>query len=251
MSSFSLLLILLVLTTVAYYLGKKRAFAVAGDKGKPRVLHSRPTYYGTLTAIWCGIPALLLFAFWLAFESNIITNIVIADLPDDIRNLPKDRLALVVNDIKNLVIGNIVSTEVNATMQAAAEHYRSLKATSNAALAVASVSLAIIGLIAVRIKITAVMRARNQVEGIIKYALIICSTIAIFTTIGIVLSVLYEAVRFFKVIPFTEFLFGLKWSPQMAIRADQVGSSGAFGAIPVFLGTVVISLISMVVAVIV
>jgi phosphate transport system permease protein len=64
-----------------------------------------------------------------------------------------------------------------------------------------------------------------------------------------VLSVLYEAIRFFKVIPITEFLFGLKWSPQMAIRADQVGSSGAFGAIPVFAGTLLISAIAMLVAV--
>ena len=63
------------------------------------------------------------------------------------------------------------------------------------------------------------------------------------------LSVLYEAIRFFKVIPLTEFVTGLEWSPQMAIRADQVGSSGAFGAVPVFLGTMLISAIAMFVAV--
>jgi phosphate transport system permease protein len=87
------------------------------------------------------------------------------------------------------------------------------------------------------------------VEGIFTVILIACSTIAIFTTIGIILSVLYESIRFFKVIPVTDFLFGLDWSPQMAIRADQVGSSGAFGAVPVFLGTALISVIAMVVAV--
>jgi phosphate transport system permease protein len=87
------------------------------------------------------------------------------------------------------------------------------------------------------------------VEKVIKYILIACSTVAIFTTIGIVLSVLYEAILFFKVIPISDFLFGLEWSPQMAIRADQVGSSGAFGAIPVFLGTALISAIAMSVAV--
>ncbi|MGD9251389.1 MAG: phosphate ABC transporter permease subunit PstC, partial [Desulfobacterales bacterium] len=69
------------------------------------------------------------------------------------------------------------------------------------------------------------------------------------TTIGIVLSVLFEAIRFFRVIPLTDFLFGLEWSPQMAIREDQVGSSGAFGAIPVFAGTLMISAIAMLVAV--
>jgi phosphate transport system permease protein len=79
--------------------------------------------------------------------------------------------------------------------------------------------------------------------------LIICSTIAIFTTIGIVLSVLYESILFFRKISIFDFLFGLEWSPQMAIRSDQVGSSGAFGAIPVFTGTLMISAIAMAVAV--
>ena len=79
--------------------------------------------------------------------------------------------------------------------------------------------------------------------------LIIASTIAILTTVGIVLSLLFEAFRFFeKVSPF-EFLFGLEWSPQIALREDQVASEGSFGAIPIFAGTALISLIAMVVAV--
>jgi phosphate transport system permease protein len=73
--------------------------------------------------------------------------------------------------------------------------------------------------------------------------------VAIFTTVGIVLSVLYEAIRFFKSVSLTDFLFGLAWSPQMAIRTDQVGSSGAFGAVPVMAGTLLISAIAMAVAV--
>ncbi|MGD8988691.1 MAG: phosphate ABC transporter permease subunit PstC [Syntrophobacterales bacterium] len=238
-----------MLSAVAYYLGRRRAFAVAGEAGGIRYLHSRPTYYGALTALWCGIPALLLFGLWLAFEDKIITNLVVAELPDAIRNLPQDRLNLVVNDIRNLVGGNIVAGEVTATIQAAADRYRSLQTTSNAALAVVALSLGIAGTALVRNRISQDLRARNLVEQVIKYILIACSCIAILTTIGIVLSVLYEAIRFFKAVPITEFLFGLKWSPQIAIRADQVGSSGAFGAIPVFMGTFLISAIAMAVAV--
>jgi phosphate transport system permease protein len=249
MSPATLLIVLLVLSSVAYYVGRRKAFAVAGSAAEIKNLHSRPTYYGAMTAIWCGIPALLLFGFWLAFESSIITQLVIADLPKEIRNLPDARLNLVVNDIKNLVSGNIVSGQVDPSMQAAADHYRSLKATSSAALAVIAIVVAILGLMLVRSRIKPDMRARNIVERVIKVILIACSTIAIFTTIGIVLSVLYESILFFKVIPITDFLFGLDWSPQMALRADQVGSSGAFGAIPVFLGTLLISGIAMFVAV--
>ncbi len=86
-------------------------------------------------------------------------------------------------------------------------------------------------------------------EGTVKVVLIFASTLAIFTTIGILLSVLFEAFRFFQKVPLTDFLFGLSWSPQTAIRADQVGSSGAFGAIPLFVGTLLISGIAMLVAV--
>ncbi|MGD8692273.1 MAG: phosphate ABC transporter permease subunit PstC [Syntrophobacterales bacterium] len=249
MTPTTVLAALLMLSAAAFYFGRRRAFAIAGEAGGMRHLHSRPTYYGVLTALWCGIPALLMFGIWLGFQDKIITNLVVADLPDAFRNLPENRLNLVVNDIRNLVTGNIVAGEVDATMQAAAKHYRSLQATSNAALAVVALSLGIVGAIVVRSRISRTMRARNLVEQVIKYILIACSCIAILTTIGIVLSVLYEALRFFKAVPITDFLFGLKWSPQMAIRADQVGSSGAFGAIPVFLGTLLISTIAMLVAV--
>jgi phosphate transport system permease protein len=134
-------------------------------------------------------------------------------------------------------------------MQAAADHYRSLRSISRHALAVITIALMVAAALFVRSRISLRLRARNHVEGILTVILVACSSIAIFTTIGIILSVLYEAIRFFKAVPVTDFLFGLDWSPQMAIRADQVGSSGAFGAVPVFLGTALISAIAMVVAV--
>ncbi len=240
---------ILLLTSGAYVIGRKRAFAVAGDRAGLMQMHSRPTYYGLLTAMWCGIPALVIFSAWSVFESGIITQLVIAGMPDSIRDLPPDRLNLIVNDIKNLVSGNIVSAEMNQTLRAAADHYRQLQAISSAALTVVVLALIMIATTMIMRAISPSLRARNQVETIIKWILIACSTIAIFTTIGILLSVLFEAIRFFEKISLTEFLFGLKWSPQMAIREDQVGSSGAFGAIPVFAGTLMISAIAMVVAV--
>jgi len=249
MSPATLVIVLLAFSSFAYYIGRRRAVAVASTAAGAKRLHSRPTYYGTLTAIWCGLPALILFGCWLVFQPTIINSLVVSDMPEEIRNLPEARRNLIVNDIKNLVEGNIVSGEVDPTMQAAAGHYRSLQATSQAALAVVTIAIAIIGMVIVNAKITPTLRARNLVEKVLQYVLIACSTIAIFTTIGIVLSVLYEAIRFFHAIPVTDFLFGLKWSPQTAIRADQVGSSGAFGAVPVFLGTALISAIAMLVAV--
>jgi phosphate transport system permease protein len=174
---------------------------------------------------------------------------LITDLPEEVRSLPDSRLNLVINDIKNLVSGNIVSGGIKPEIQKAAEHYKNLQSISHGALTVVIIVLAVSCILLVWRKINPSLRARNQVEKIITYFLIACSTFAIFTTIGIVLSVLFEAIRFFRIVPIREFIFGLDWSPQMAIRADQVGSSGAFGAIPVFTGTLMISGIAMLVAV--
>jgi phosphate transport system permease protein len=249
MAPSTLLIVLLVFSSAAYILGRRRAFDVAGSPEEVKKLHSRPNYYGALTAIGCGIPALIIFGFWLAFEQSIITHLVIADLPENMRNLPADRLNLVINDIKNLVSGHIVSGQIDPSMEKAADHFRQLVNISHGTLAVVVLALAVAATLIIRIKITPKMRARNHVENITTVILICCSTVAIFTTIGIVLSVLYEAIRFFNQISVWEFLFGLTWSPQMAIRADQVGSSGAFGSVPVFVGTLLISAIAMCVAV--
>jgi len=83
----------------------------------------------------------------------------------------------------------------------------------------------------------------------VRILLMACSGVAIITTIGIVFSVLFEALRFFESVSIIDFMFGTSWSPQTAIREDQVGSSGSFGAVPLFLGTILISLIAMIIAV--
>ncbi len=243
----TLVILLLAMSSIAYYLGRRRAFTVA--QGSIRNLHSLPNYYGMYTAIWCGVPALLLVAVWLAFENSIITHLVVAGLPDDLRALDPNRLNLFLNDVKNLVSGNIISGEPNNTVLYAAEHYRNLTMISHAAMAVAGLALAIVGGSLTLMRIRAHQRARNAVENVIKLFLILCSSIAILTTIGIVLSVLFESIRFFRAVPLGDFLLGLNWSPQTAIRADQVGSSGAFGAVPLFAGTLLISFIAMLVAV--
>jgi phosphate transport system permease protein len=246
MNAATLALILLALSSVAYYFGRQRAFALA--EGRLRTLHSLPIYYGLYVAMWTAVPALLIVGLWFAFEDTLITQLVVAGLPEEVRALGPDRLNLVVNDIKNLVTGNITSGELNATMETAADHYRSLQAISHAALTVLALVLAILAAVFTLKRIQPKHRARNAVETIFLGILIACSSIAILTTLGIVLSVLFESLRFFKAVPVTEFLFGLDWSPQTALRADQVGSSGAFGSVPLFVGTMLIALIAMLVA---
>lgn len=248
MQATTLITILLCLTALAYWLGRRRAVTIAGGAGDSASLHSRPTYYGALTAIFCAVPALFVLILWSSFEGHFITQFVVAELPAASRELPPDRLNLLVNDIRNIVNGNIVSGDVDPAMKAAAERYKNLQQISNAALVVVMLLLAIGGTALIWRSVSPTLRARNKVENIIKVFLIVCSTIAIFTTVGIVLSVLFESLRFFNAVPVTDFLFGTIWSPQTAIRSDQVGSSGAFGAIPLFTGTLMIAAIAMLVA---
>ncbi|HRF43699.1 MAG TPA: phosphate ABC transporter permease subunit PstC [Candidatus Competibacteraceae bacterium] len=244
---FYLFVIVALLSLSSYYLGRKRAFAVAGSH--IRNLHSLPSFYGSYTALWCGLPALIVFTVWAALQPSVIIELVVASLPPELQQLPPGRLNLVINDIKNLVSGNIVSSNPDATILAAADHYRHLQTTGNAALWMIVIALALAGITYGWRTISPQLRARNRVEQVVNVLLIASSTIAIFTTIGIVLSVLFESIRFFHKIPVSEFLFGLQWSPQTAIRTDQTGSSGAFGMVPLFTGTLLISGIAMLVAV--
>ena len=92
------------------------------------------------------------------------------------------------------------------------------------------------------------LRARNRVEAWVVGLLFASSVVAVLVTVGIITALVFDSLRFFASVPIGEFLFGAQWSPQTAIRADQVGSTGAFGALPLFAGTFLIMLIAMTVA---
>ena len=244
-----LILVLLGVMALAFQLGRRRSLATVGGRSGTRNLHSLPAYYGFYAALWAGLPALVIAALWVFFEGSIITSMVVESLPAGMRELPPDRLGLLVNDITNLANGNIVSGDVDQAMQRAADHMNELRSIGKIALAVVVLSIALAGGSLAWRAIRPRMRARNRVELIVTGLLIASSLIAILTTVGIVLSVLFESFLFFQKISITDFLFGLELSSQVALRADQVGASGAFGAVPLFAGTLLISLIALLVAV--
>ena len=233
----------------AFYFGRGRSLSLVGGAGHGLALHSLPGYYGYYVAIWVVLPALALLFVWALIEPKLIVALVVNGLPETYRNLPVGELNLLVNNIQNLAAGDVISVAVDDLLQDAAAQFNSYAAKSRQILAVLALGIAGLGGVHAWRLISPDLRARNRVERVIRWFLIAASSIAIFTTIGIVLSVLFEAIRFFQKVPVTEFLFGLNWSPQTAIRADQVGSSGSFGAVPLFTGTLLITSIAMVVAV--
>lgn len=240
---------ILLISVGAYFLGTSRARAVAGASGGIQSLHSLPAHYGLFTALNSAIPALLVFASWVILEETVITTVVTRNLPAEFLQLSANELTLVLNEIKNVAFGGFASDNTAPAIQAAADQYLVTRYWARNMVCMVALSCSIIPAALAYKIINKKLRARNLVEGGVKVFLIGCSAVAIFTTIGIVLSVLFEAVRFFQAVPFSDFLFGLQWSPQVAMRTDQAGSSGAFGAVPVFAGTILIALLAMLVAI--
>ncbi len=118
-----------------------------------------------------------------------------------------------------------------------------------ASLLVAVIAASLAGFAFSYRRIGPALKARPRVEAAIRAFLALSSLVAILTTIGIVASLVFEAFRFFQTISPIDFLFGLTWSPQIALRADQVGSSGLFGAVPLFTATLMVGAIAMAIAV--
>jgi phosphate transport system permease protein len=249
MQTTTVFLILVALCLCSFYLGRKRSRVVGMREGGLAVLHSLPKHYGYMAAAWAALPALLVLVVWLSVESSVLYKLVVAQLPQNIRELPPDELGLYFNQVQSFARGAIDSAQLDQTQMAAAAHYRELAVSFSQLKAALVFLVAILGaLLAIR-RVTPLLRARNHVENIIRWMLFSCSFLAVLTTLGIVLSVLFEAIRFFQVIPLSDFLLGLQWSPQMAIRADQVAASGSFGFIPLLVGTLLISAVALFIAV--
>ncbi|MFN3785874.1 MAG: phosphate ABC transporter permease family protein [Thiothrix sp.] len=250
MSTLGILLTLTVLAAFSYYIGRKRSLALSTPvKRGGNNLHSLPSYYGYLVMAWALIPAIIVFALWSMLETPVLTSAMVSNLPAEIQSKSADELGLTTNRIMNLVKDDAALATAEPALKAAAENYRQMQQTSQSAKTMLVLALAVLGGGIGWRYVQPQTRARNQVERIVQFIMITCASIAILTTVGIVFSVLFESIRFFGHVNVFDFLVGTHWSPQTALRADQAGSSGAFGAVPLFVGTLLISFIALAIAV--
>jgi phosphate transport system permease protein len=242
---------LLLFSFGTYVLARRKA--VAGAKGSQGRPHSLAGYHGAYAALWSAVPALVLLFLLVAFGGRLETALLSADLPAAVQQMPAQNRELFINDVQAVARGDRPSDTVyapalqQALKDKAAESARLSQMITWSGWALAGV-LAVLGAVLALPRIAPQFRARNRVEGWVSGLLVLCSTVAVLTTLGIVASLLYESLRFFAEISPVEFLFGTHWSPQIAMRADQVGSSGGFGAVPLFVGTFLIMIIAMLVA---
>ncbi len=238
---------LLAITATGYVVGRRRALGVVG--GEAYRLHSRPTYHGAYIAAWAGLPSLLLVLMWLLFQQSVIETLLVRSLPDAVTApLSAPQISLLLSEIRSVAAGQLFSEPKPYVLEAAAR-YNSWQVIAHWAMFAVAVMTALAALVFTRARISEHFHARQGVERVLDIIMIACSLIAILTTVGIVVSLLVEAIRFFDRVSPIEFLFGLNWEPQIPIREGQVAAAGAFGAIPVFLGTLLVAAMALLVAI--
>ncbi|MEK9667127.1 MAG: phosphate ABC transporter permease subunit PstC [Deltaproteobacteria bacterium] len=238
-----LLAAILLISLSGFYLGRNQASNLRSQTK----LHSLPQYHGYFIALWCGIPTILLILLWTALEPVLLGSLIRNHLESQSGGLTPTDYVIMTEEVRNLAAGVALGTQDPLILETA-EWMHSIQQSSQWSMVVVTILLAMLIMAFTRSRIAPGFKARHSVELLFNGFLFISSTIAILTTIGIVLSLIFETFRFFELVPITEFLFGLKWYPQIAIRADQVAGEGAWGAIPVFSGTLLISFVAMLVA---
>ncbi|MBN9669286.1 phosphate ABC transporter permease subunit PstC [Roseibium aggregatum] len=266
-----ILLALLILAVAGFFVGRGKALSSAN--GDPRILHSLPGYYGWNVVVLTLVPSLLVLIVWLIVQPAVINNHVSSMISEE--TAAASSLDLVMSDVARVADGldlavsqgamdaemaNSIRTEltdvrgrlgqvgvalgsnVTAETLRAAQSYRGWNATGLLFRTIGVLAVAVLGFVLGVIRTNPDFRARNSVETVVRYILIAAASIAILTTVGIVLSLIFNTVEFFRLYPATDFFFGLTWSPSF-------GGGSELGIVPLIWATMYISLIALAVAV--
>ncbi|WP_438960210.1 phosphate ABC transporter permease subunit PstC [Nereida sp.] len=272
MSGIVLLLIVLGLGALAFIVARGKALSSVG--GDQRALHSRPHYYGVSASILTIAPALALMVVWGLGQSILVQSSVAVLVPassiaegqtvgllmGDVQRiangldtavaegaLSSDAAAVLstgADDIRGILgsVGVALGAEVDPAILKAAQNYRAMQSSGATLRMIAVIGLALLGLAYGFMKTSATYRARNAVERSMRWTLIAAASVAVFTTLGIVFSVIFNTVEFFQLYPAKDFFLSLTWSPSF-------GGGSELGVFPLLWGTLYISLIALMVAV--
>jgi phosphate transport system permease protein len=246
----AIILLLAGLGAIAWVSGRARALRLKASvqaTAHRAPLHSLPGYHGWYVALWTVVPAFLFLAIWANVTPALVTGAVL-DSPAA-QNLPADAFSrgAILGEARAVASGSQAGV-FNPLSQALVQPYRAATNRYGIAGAILAAVLAFAGGAYAFTRIRPDFRARTRVERLVMAVLLVASLIAIITTLGIVASLLWESIRFFSMVNPIDFLFGTKWSPQSA--ALGYGNKDAFGAVPLFWGTIFIgAIIAMVVAI--
>ncbi|WP_120635455.1 phosphate ABC transporter permease subunit PstC [Ruegeria sp. EL01] len=270
-----LFLIVMVIAAIGYVLGRSRALQSAG--GDSRDLHSLPVFYGANVALKTVVPAFGLLVFWLLVQPLYVNSQISQTIPGSVvkegsslslvmaevrrtasgldnavaqgsitEDLARDARADVADMTQSLKnAGQVVTSEITRPVLTAAQNYRVMNSTGYAIMSIVVIVVALIGAAFSWRQTHSEYRARNVVEQGIRVLLLAAASIAILTTVGIVLSLVFNTWEFFKLYPATDYFFGLTWAPSFSGR----GGTSALGVLPLLWGTLYISIVALLVAV--
>ena len=228
--------LIVIVVASGFSIGRIRAerYLIAGGQK----FHSRGNYHGYYVAMWGFIPPLLVAGLYVLFAKPTALGLLSSELPEAFHTLSSAELQSYLESVANAAAmgGYSGSDLVFATVTG---RYLELWGSLKGATLALMLAGAVLGIMYARRKVSPAFRARLRVERGAEAFLFLCAVIAIATTVGIVASLLYESLRFFAEVPFTDFLFGTRWNAQ---------TSAEFGALPLFFGTFMIALIAMLVA---
>jgi len=286
-----LIVIVLAIAVAGYVLGRSRVMAATG--GDSRKLHSLPSYYGYNVALKVVLPSFFLLLVWLLVQPVIVNGTVAADIPQSAipegssRDLIMSEVRRTAEGLDNAVAqgimtedfatnarsdlndvtqrlkdaGQIVTAQVTQPILQAAQRYRIMNDTGNLILSLLVILVAAAGAAWSLREMRPEFRARNVVERVVKGVLVaaasvailttlgivlsLAASVAILTTLGIVLSLVFNTIEFFRLYPAGDFFFGTAWSPSFTGR----GGSSELGVLPLLWGTFYISIVALLVAV--
>ncbi len=247
------LLVILLLSLIAFVAARSRALAMA--EGKLAALHSRPGYHGLYSLLWVAIAGFGTFILVDVVGLSIVGNMMRETLADllaqqgrsDMLNIERD---LVLEDARKIA-GDRVASAVDPLREELARIYKEIDLNRVLVVCAASFGMAVLAFALTYRQIEASFRARNSSERILRTILLFAAVIAILTTVGILLSLIGETLNFMVGVldwRVDKFLFGTTWSPLSGVHTGDMDPEKV-GAVPLFVGTFLITIIAMLVAV--
>ncbi|WP_312487077.1 phosphate ABC transporter permease subunit PstC [Sphingomonas sp.] len=244
MSGVILLILILGLGLIAWAAARMRALSFRRRTGMR--VSALPHHHGWYVALWTAIPPLLFLTVWAATSPALVTDMVVATPAALQLPAPGFERAAILSEARALATGRAYGA-FHPLSRVLAPAYEAAQTRIDWIATAIVLMLALVGGAHAYLRVRPDFAARTRIERVILGLLLGASLIAILTTAGIVASLLYEAGRFFSVVPISDFLFGTHWSPQVIDPRDPGAS---LGAVPLFWGTFFIgAVIAMAVAI--
>jgi phosphate transport system permease protein len=231
-----LIALIAVFGSAAFFMGRVRAERLLISTSAR--MHSRPNYHGYYVAMWATIPVVLVAIAYAIFAEDLTRSQLSQELPSSFAQLSPAELQSYLESVR-MAAGTTASAGADRVFQAITNRYLELRGFLNAATLLLLGLLAAAGIFLAQRRLKPAFRARSFVENGMQLVLFLCAGVAIATTAGIVLSLLWESLQFFRVVSAWDFLTGTRWNAQ---------TEAEFGALPLFFGTFMIALIAMLVA---